>query len=78
VLFISTIGLFSFVSVPHVIANMRSVTDVGSFSSFMLAALTHTHAVVQVTLALMAVSLVLIAFDSVRRSRLTALQPRVY
>ena len=68
VLFLSTLGLFSFVSVPHVIANMPKLTDIFSVANFMLIAATHTHAVVQLALALMAVSIVLIAFDFIRQS----------
>jgi len=68
VLFVSTLGLFSFVSVPHVIANMPSLTDIAGLSTFMLSAFTHTHTVVQITLALMCVCLAAIVFDFVRHS----------
>ena len=78
VLFVSTVGLFSFVSVPHVIANMPSVTDIARLSAFVVGALTHTHAAVQIALVLMCVSLVFMVSDLIRRSRLTALRPRVY
>ena len=68
VLFFSTLGLFSFVSVSHVIANMPSVTDVAHLFGFIVAAFTHTKTLVQVTIALMFVSLAFIAFDFVRQS----------
>ena len=78
VLFVSTLGLFSFVSVPHVIANMPSITDLTHVSLFMFAALAHTQRLVQILFALAAVSLGFIAFDLARHSRLTAIRPRVY
>jgi hypothetical protein len=68
VLFVSTLGLFSFVSVPHVIANMPPATNVFSLLSFMVAAAAHTHVVVQIILVLMCLSLGCIAFDLVYRS----------
>jgi hypothetical protein len=68
VLFVSTLGLFSFVSVPHVIANMPPATNAPSLFNFILAAATHTHTIVQVILALICLSLGAIAFDLVRRS----------
>ncbi len=43
VLFLSTIGLFSFVSVPHVIANMPKLTDIFSRSK-LYAHSRHSHA----------------------------------
>ncbi len=68
VLFVSTVGLFSFVSVPHVIANMPSVTDIFSVANFMLIAAVHTHTAVQFILGLMILSIALMAFDFVRQS----------
>jgi hypothetical protein len=73
-LFISTLGLFSFVSVPHVIANMPPATNTLSLFNFMITAATHTHVIVQIILTLMCISLGCIAFDffriSVHRSNL--------
>ncbi len=68
VLFISTLGLFSFVSVPHVIANMPSVIDLARLSGFIAAAFAHTHTVVQLALALMVVSVLGIVFDLIYQS----------
>ncbi len=67
VLFFSTLGLFSFVSVSHVIANMPSVTDFVHLFGFIVSAFTHTKTLVQVTLALMLLSLGFIAFDFIRQ-----------
>ena len=58
VLFISTLGLFSFVSVPHVIANMPSLTDFARLSAFMLAAFGHTNIIVQITLSILALAFI--------------------
>lgn len=77
VLFVSTLGLFSFVSVPHVIANMPKA-DVFSITTFILTAMTHTHVIVQIALALIVLSIIFLAFDSIRRSRLTVFRARVY
>ena len=68
VLFISTLGLFSFVSVPHVIANMPTLPNLAAIGSFFISALTHTHTAVQIVLVLMLVSLSFIAFDFILQS----------
>lgn len=68
VLFVSTLGLFSFVSVPHVIANMPSITDLARVSSFMLAAFGHTNIIVQVTLSILALSLISTLVDFIAGS----------
>ena len=65
-LILSFAGLFSFVSVPHVIANMPPATNVVSVWNFILMATTHTHIIVQCVLAVMCLSLVLIFSDIIR------------
>ena len=68
VLLASTLGLFSFVSVPHVIANMPSVIDIVHLSGFMLAAFAHTNLLVQITLSIMVLVFLLTLFDFVQGS----------
>ena len=58
VLFLSTIGLFSFVSVPHVFANMPSLTDIAQLLGFILAAFDHTNLLVQITLSVLTLAFI--------------------
>ena len=57
------------VSVPHVIANILRQPQVLSYFSYLAAAFLHTHAVVQVALAAIALLSVFVAADALKYLR---------